>query len=757
VVFWNSPYNDSDGDGTAEEADNCPGVYNPGQEDWDADGVGDACDNCPLIANADQADLGGDGQGDACDPDDDDDDVIDDGDDSGDPTDNPCADQQTEECDDNCLGIPNPGQEDWDGDFLGDACDNCVYVSNPDQLDSDGDGVGDLCDNCLLTYNPDQLDSDADGIGDACNGTIGFDTETHGWGFEDTEENMWPQSWWQQFDYTQPEFPVSIFNMKPPNRFPDWDLWVSTFGYDACYDGGEIIYTVATAWAAHSVDLWRSSSFGFATSALLFFDGYLDVAGEFPPATELSTVPLDDQSRLFINGYYTHRFGTSHLAQLSDHVTMSLQEALQMCVDMIDDQVADDRVLIMQNLSPFGERVVVPISYEVDAGNPDLYTVHVYDSKYPLATPQTITFDLAAEEWSYSGEPSWTGTGALFLMDQISAYSAPPTLEKTAAPLPEEAAAKTSQIARFIEICVGSHDTVQFNSRLGTVGHVLDSAFCTAPQSFPVPGCVGEEGFPTAYVVPNVEWDAAVSGGGDSLPCVHIFDDPLTWSCQETSGAHDGTVAFRYGEGSRRFILHNSPQSGTFRIMSIATLLDEEVSMTVSGLNAGPADSIALFWPDYNHVDLTHYGSAGSYDLEIRRLSSSGAKSFVREFISLGESSTHRLPTSWDEVNDSLQILVDTSLTGIFDDTMTVGGGTGCCMGSTTGNVNYDVADAVDISDLTNLVNFLFVTFEPIQCPAEANTSGDEGCVVDISDLTKMVNYLFVTFEPLAPCDPACE
>lgn len=83
-------------------------------------------------------------------------------------------------------------------------------------------------------------------------------------------------------------------------------------------------------------------------------------------------------------------------------------------------------------------------------------------------------------------------------------------------------------------------------------------------------------------------------------------------------------------------------------------------------------------------------------------------------------------------------------------------GGTDCCIG-TTGNVDYDGLDNVDISDLTKLVSHLFVTFEDLFCPAEANTSGDAGCVVDISDLTALVNHLFVTFDPLPACDPACD
>lgn len=157
---------DLDGDGTANEEDNCPSVVNPDQADFDGDHLGDACDNCPALANFDQADSDGDGVGDACPA-------------SGDQDGDGIPDSI-----DNCPDVENLAQDDIDADGVGDACDNCPNYGNFSQQDSDDDGVGDVCtvglpgdpdgdgvgatDNCPKLENSEQEDTDGDGVGDAC-------------------------------------------------------------------------------------------------------------------------------------------------------------------------------------------------------------------------------------------------------------------------------------------------------------------------------------------------------------------------------------------------------------------------------------------------------------------------------------------------------------------------------------------------------------------------------------------------------------
>ena len=123
---------DIDGDGIANNLDDCPYYADPAQQgpgalpagtvckiDTDGDGIDDSYDNCPTIANPDQKDTNGNGIGDVCDPDMDGDGV---------------ADKKLAP-DGKSFVTLSPAEHG----------DNCPLVPNHDQLDSWNAPQGDAC------------------------------------------------------------------------------------------------------------------------------------------------------------------------------------------------------------------------------------------------------------------------------------------------------------------------------------------------------------------------------------------------------------------------------------------------------------------------------------------------------------------------------------------------------------------------------------------------------------------------------------
>jgi len=76
---------------------------------------------------------------------------------------------------------------------------------------------------------------------------------------------------------------------------------------------------------------------------------------------------------------------------------------------------------------------------------------------------------------------------------------------------------------------------------------------------------------------------------------------------------------------------------------------------------------------------------------------------------------------------------------------------TGCCQGM-TGNANNDPKNEVTVSDISVIIDFLFVSGTPIPCPEAAHTDGDQSGDASVSDISWIIDHLFGSGQPLAPC-----
>jgi hypothetical protein len=144
AAYLHAQDNDLDGDGAANDVDNCVIVANVGQADGDVDGYGDACDNCVSGYNPDQADLDLDGVGDVCDL------------------------------------CPVDATNDGDHDGTCENNDNCPGVWNAEQGDRDVNGTGDAC-----QYTPPSYTVPGATEGDSLGFRLSADGDVNGDGFDD--------------------------------------------------------------------------------------------------------------------------------------------------------------------------------------------------------------------------------------------------------------------------------------------------------------------------------------------------------------------------------------------------------------------------------------------------------------------------------------------------------------------------------------------------------------------------------------------
>ncbi len=183
----------------------------------------------------------------------------------------------------------------------------------------------------------------------------GFRPTTDGWRFENNYDNMWPESWWSQFDYCHgypylPEWRDSCNNYRPSD-FPDWPLFVDAFGENQCYwdpPPGYINYMLGglNRWNMLKRSLgwqWQGSCFGFAVSSLLFYDNLISLSDSFPAFSKVNNIVIDDRSRSFVNRYWLYQYGYYH-QEYWDSVWYNVRprQTLEQCNEMLSESSSLD-------------------------------------------------------------------------------------------------------------------------------------------------------------------------------------------------------------------------------------------------------------------------------------------------------------------------------------------------------------------------------------------------------------------------------
>jgi hypothetical protein len=228
-----------------------------------------------------------------------------------------------------------------------------------------------------------------------------FQVDKHAWPFGNAEgidysvnppnytnAIMWPQSWWSQFDYSQPPYPPAWtrwpINARPQD-FPDWPLFVDAFGENQTYwnpPPGTIIYrpSAVNRWARIKGN-WSGSCFGFAISAFLAFDDKTAFLQEFPSVgnfNNLHDLTITDNRRKVINQLWIYQFGKEQQAHIVANRRKTPIQTLNEIKQMFLSTTRDDRILVFYNQTGSGGHAVNPYKVEKNQNNPNVEYIYIY-------------------------------------------------------------------------------------------------------------------------------------------------------------------------------------------------------------------------------------------------------------------------------------------------------------------------------------------------------------------------------------------
>jgi probable HAF family extracellular repeat protein len=518
------------------------------------------------------------------------------------------------------------------------------------------------------------------------------------WNFKNSKNNMWPEDWWQQFDYqndidffTGQLYPL-LFTRWPinaePSDFPDWELFVRTFGVEQCYYeyGSTKIYSPrAVFWWKALKKNWPGSCFGFAISSLTAFvhpQEFQEWTG-LPSFDNLYSVNLDDLSRRVINMYYTYQIGHQDRQNKKDNYNKNVNETLEeLKLELLSD--VGDRVIrcFEDGKNDFGNggkgnggHALVPYKVVKDETDPDIEYIYVYDNNEPGDDTRRITINKSLGSWNLDYF-YWDGVDDFFLSNSTNLYLQTPTIDPI--PFPIEFEPHGVRIAfedrdqGFLNIVNMAEASISITNGNGNViGYsILDTLITnTFPFGFAIVMETGYSYPPIGYHIPSDNY--SIKMYDFSIPDVYcaVWSDSLITTYGRTNANPNQTDFITYSDGIG--VVNPDSQTKSINLQALVVETSAEKVFNVLNLTMMQADSIHFCTVNHDDVQLLNVTSDKEYALLIEVASNNGNSTFEHSGISLLANSTHLIAPNWTNFQTVL-IYIDLNNDGTINDTLEV-------------------------------------------------------------------------------------
>ncbi|MCJ7552464.1 MAG: T9SS type A sorting domain-containing protein [Ignavibacteriaceae bacterium] len=514
---------------------------------------------------------------------------------------------------------------------------------------------------------------------------ISYDS-TDWWGFSN-DLDLWPESWWQNFDYTgidpitnriySPWQGDSVFAKASSSDHPDWMSFVGAFGVNACYAFGYPGLYCSKAlllWAALKDD-WKGSCFGIAISNALAFEkkaDFLQAYPSFPNFTEPFLVLSDTSVIKVVNELFTHQFGNPHTL----YYEKTPNETLNDLRDLLKEDKVPIRALSFCSNDPYetGGHTVVGYKIEKDTSFDFIHYIYVYDNSYPNVLDARVKINTLANfgfgSWStqYAWQ-NWGGNKDIFLEDSAKTFLSKPLLPKKSKGMSLFVLSENDlQILPSTQTTPLITDSQGNQTGIGSLGMVVE-----IPGSYPLIKKNGNSEPPYGYSFPTDNYSVVMTNiTADTIDC-YLFTGSKSFLYERYGATQTQTDRLFFDGGVS--VTNPDPEQKTVKLLSIisdTTSADEKLFLFRS-INLSQNDSVKIINPDDNKLDLISYGSQKNYQIELNYASSTGFGRFLNTGITLSQNTTHKLVPNWGDFADlGLTIYVDEGNDGTIDDTLEI-------------------------------------------------------------------------------------
>ena len=525
-----------------------------------------------------------------------------------------------------------------------------------------------------------------------------FDPTIHGWLFPNSKTVMWPQSWWNQFDYengfdpnTAQHYPDDWYGVPIRARstnFPDWPLFVRAFGIDPCYKNLSIpTYSPAAVlyWKTKKLRDFIGSCFGFSVSSLLAFDfptafkAYFPELGNFTNVSELQ--PSDDTRRV-INQLHIYQDGLASELYVDGQTRTTVRQTLEDLKAMFLSEIRNDHSLALINWGGGpGGHAVVPYALKRVSGS-SVYQILVYDSDCPYGNcvggaDPIVLADSSSNTWSYPPKGFSGGANGygLFLNAPANTFLNRPimTLSPTIEDLKSPSVKRMNPVEQsYIQILNTSDASITITDfSRDSIGIKDTVMFNTMADGSPIIPMVGTSQPPIGYFLPSGIYSIRMNSLQDSLVILTVFDSLNIFNYWRSDATNFQSDQISYNNGLD--VGNPDVQLKTMNLEAIVRVDSSERYFQVLNCTTLQNDSLRIMTPDNSKLKFVNFGTQKTYDLKITLAGGIESGLFSHSSIIVPANSSHYIVPNWGDLqNQPVKIYQDIGNIGTISDTIVV-------------------------------------------------------------------------------------